>query len=381
MPKKLNVPGVYIEEASSKSHTISGVATSITGFIGSALGGPVNRAVRILSLGDYNREFGGLSYESPMSYTVMHYFLNGGQDAYIVRVAKRTKRKNSAGGIIGFKEIQLGLKAFDKVDLINLLCIPPFSFQHDVDLQTWKAAVEYCASRRAFLIIDQSTTWKKPENVRASLEDSNAALYYPHLIMTDPLNGNAPAVFAPCGAVAGVIARIDTQHGIWKAPAGSDAVLTGVLGLNASLSDLDADNLNRLGINCIRYMPSHGPVIWGARTLQGVDSFVLEWKYINVRRLALFIEESLYRGLKWAVFEPNDESLWAKIRQTVGNFLQGLFLQGAFLGTTPREAYFVKCDRGTISQRDIDQGIVNLLVGFAPLKPAEFVIIKIQLKT
>ena len=129
-------------------------------------------------------------------------------------------------------------------------------------------------------------------------------------------------------------------------------------------------------------MPSHGgSVIWGARTLQGFDSFALEWKYINVRRLALFIEESLYRGLKWVVLEPNDETLWAKIRLTVDDFLQGLFQQGAFQGATPREAYFVKCDRSTNSQSDIDQGIVNLLLGFAPLRPAEFVIIKIQLKT
>ena len=136
--------------------------------------------------------------------------------------------------------------------------------------------------------------------------------------------------------------------------------------------------LNPLGINCLRTFPVYGNVCWGARTLDGADALASEWKYVPVRRFALFLEESLYRGTKWVVFEPNDEPLWAQIRLNVGAFMHNLFRQGAFQGTTPREAYLVKCDKETTTQTDINNGIVNILVGFAPLKPAEFVIIKIQ---
>jgi len=184
--------------------------------------------------------------------------------------------------------------------------------------------------------------------------------------------------FAPCGAVAGVFARTDTQRGVWKAPAGLDATLVGVPQLSVPLTDPENGELNPLGINCLRAMPAAGRVIWGSRTLQGNDRLASEWKYIPVRRVALYIEESLYRGTQWVVFEPNDEPLWAQIRLNVGAFMHSLFRQGAFQGTTPKEAYFVKCDKETTTQNDIDRGIVNILVGFAPLKPAEFVVIKIQ---
>ena len=144
------------------------------------------------------------------------------------------------------------------------------------------------------------------------------------------------------------------------------------------MTDLENGLLNPLGINCLRHFPVYGKVVWGARTLQGADGFASEWKYIPVRRTALFIEESLYRGTKWVVFEPNDEPLWAQIRLAAGAFMHNLFRQGAFQGRSPREAYFVKCDNETTTQNDINLGIVNIVVGFAPLKPAEFVVIKFQ---
>jgi phage tail sheath protein FI len=184
--------------------------------------------------------------------------------------------------------------------------------------------------------------------------------------------------FVPCGAVAGVFARTDTQRGVWKAPAGLDAALVGVPRLDVPLTDAENGELNPLGINCLRAFPVFGRVVWGARTLRGADQFADEYKYVPVRRLALFLEESLYRGTQWVVFEPNDEPLWAQIRLNLGAFMHNLFRQGAFQGTTPREAYFVKCDKETTTQNDINLGIVNIVVGFAPLKPAEFVIIKFQ---
>jgi hypothetical protein len=184
--------------------------------------------------------------------------------------------------------------------------------------------------------------------------------------------------FPPSGFVAGIYARTDVTRGVWKAPAGVDASLTGVSGVTVPLTDLENGTLNIRGINCIRNFAVYGTVAWGARTLRGNDEVGSEWKYVPIRRLALYLEESLYRGLKWVVFEPNDEPLWAQIRLNVGAFMHDLFRQGAFQGTSPRDAYFVKCDKDTTTQSDRNRGIVNILVGFAPLKPAEFVIIKIQ---
>ncbi len=178
--------------------------------------------------------------------------------------------------------------------------------------------------------------------------------------------------------MAGIFSRTDAQRGVWKAPAGLEATLVGVPQLSVPLTDMENGELNPLGINCLRSMPAIGPVVWGSRTLQGDDRLASEWKYIPIRRLALYLEESLYRGTQWVVFEPNDESLWAQIRLNVGAFMHNLFRQGAFQGSTPREAYFVKCDKETTTQNDRNLGIVNIVVGFAPLKPAEFVIIKIQ---
>jgi phage tail sheath protein FI len=165
---------------------------------------------------------------------------------------------------------------------------------------------------------------------------------------------------------------------VWKAPAGTDVSLLGVRELTVSLTDGEQGQLNPLGVNVIRTLPVIGTVVWGARTLRGADRLASEWKYVPVRRLALFLEESLYRGTQWAVFEPNDEPLWSQIRLNLGAFMHSLFRQGAFQGASPRDAYFVKCDKETTTQNDIDRGIVNIVVGFAPLKPAEFVIIKIE---
>jgi phage tail sheath protein FI len=217
-----------------------------------------------------------------------------------------------------------------------------------------------------------------PHTALTGADAINAAFYFPWLTAPDPLQENRPRAFPPCGFVAGIYARTDANRGVFKAPAGTEASVTGVMGLRTSLTDREHGILNPLGINCLRTFAVYGTVVWGSRTLHGADERGSEWKYIPVRRLALFLEESLYRGTQWVVFEPNDEPLWAQIRLNIGAFLQNLFRQGAFQGKTPREAYFVKCDKETTTQNDINLGIVNILVGFAPLKPAEFVILKIQ---
>jgi phage tail sheath protein FI len=203
-------------------------------------------------------------------------------------------------------------------------------------------------------------------------------MYFPRLIKRDPARDGQLDVFVPCGAVAGIMARTDANRGVWKAPAGLDATISASDGLTVKLTDQENGLLNPIGVNCLRTFSGVGRVVWGARTLKGSDQLADDYKYVSVRRLALFIEESLYRGTQWVVFEPNDAPLWALIRANIGAFMQRLFRQGAFQGSSPREAYFVKCDAETTTQDDINRGIVNIVVGFAPLQPAEFVIIQIQ---
>jgi phage tail sheath protein FI len=213
------------------------------------------------------------------------------------------------------------------------------------------------------------------DTLRAAVTNKSSAVFYPRLkYKYNGLN----KLIGPSGAIAGLMARTDADRGVWKAPAGTDADLRGILGLEVKLTDMENGVLNKLAVNCLREFPG-SYVCWGSRTMDGYDNNTKDdWKYIPVRRLTLFLEESLFRGTKWVVFEPNDEPLWAKIRMNVGAFMMRLFKQGAFQGSTPDKAFYVKCDNETTPQADINLGIVNIEVGFAPLKPAEFVIIKIQ---
>ncbi len=614
MPIQTTYPGVYIQELSSGVHTITGVSTSITAFVGRALRGPTNEAVSINSFADFERRFGGLGADYPMSYAVRDFYLNGGAQAVIVRLFKavgggdgyahltiddlklvasspgkwgenlrvtvdtnvspevKTRMGLSASDVLfnliireakpggpieqirnltmvessrridrvlksesslvrwdgdypavaaaqpklakvtstlaaqqslasaqanlaaakkadpqvpadittaqntvngaqtaldsanadlndaaGKAEVQLasaqktleaaqkanpqvpanitaaqtaatnaqtaiataitnmnasasdslnaaayegsesdktGIFALEKADLFNLLCIPPDD-RDASDAQTppevYQAALSYCVKRRAMLIVDPPANWSANKETAAAtardglsdlnlsgVEARNAALYFPRVLEADSLRDGQISAFAPCGIVAGVMARTDAQRGVWKAPAGLDAALNGVQGLEVNLTDAENGMLNPLGINCLRSFPVNGKVVWGARTLRGADQLADEYKYIPIRRLALFLEESLYRGTQWVVFEPNDEPLWSQIRLSIGAFMHNLFRQGAFQGKTPRDAYFVQCDAETTTQNDRDLGIVNVVVGFAPLKPAEFVVISIQ---
>jgi phage tail sheath protein FI len=547
MPVQPTYPGVYIEEIPGGVRTITGVATSITAFIGRAVRGPADEPITINSYGDFERIFGGLWLDSTLSYAVRDFFLNGGGQAIIVRLynpetgggAKPANTVLSVGGItlqaaypgtwginlraivdldvseqvalqMGLQKADLfnlkvidlssggstelfrnvtvkesprridkvlkaesnlvrwngvldpntppaiptmdpdgkkrdvlaaaekqledalraiprvptdisaaralvatellnrqnavsdglplvldsfigsgkeaakqGLYALENADLFNLLCIPPYLITNDVDSTLIDVGAQYCQKRRSFLIVDPPSAWRSKDIAKTNVDNlgtrsNHAAVFFPRLRQPNPLRNNQKEDFVPCGAVAGIFARTDAQRGIWKAPAGLAATLVGVPELSVGLTDPENGELNPLGINCLRARPAAGRVVWGARTLEGDDRLASEWKYIPVRRLALYIEESLYRGTQWVVFEPNDEPLWAQIRLNVGAFMHNLFRQGAFQGTTPKDAYLVKCDKETTTQNDINQGIVNILVGFAPLKPAEFVIIKLQ---
>ena len=280
--------------------------------------------------------------------------------------------------VIASRAARTGIFALESVDLFNILCIPGVS-----DGATIAEAAAYCQERRAFMIADPPRGLS-PDQMESLVTSTSvpktnyASISYPWVQIADPLNNGALRSVAPSGTLAGVFARTDATRGVWKAPAGTEANLVGVQAADYVLSDRENGILNPRGVNCNRVFPVYGAVSWGARTLQGDNAFASEWKYIPVRRLALFLEESLYRGTQWVVFEPNDEPLWAQIRLNVGAFMQNLFRQGAFQGRSPREAYLVKCDKDTTTQNDINLGVVNVLVGFAPLKPAEFVFIRIQ---
>jgi phage tail sheath protein FI len=292
--------------------------------------------------------------------------------------------------IVGKESTKTGLYSLETVDLFNLLCIPPDVREGDTLTEVYAEAMKYCAKRRAMLIVDPPAAWGKKKGEAASeakkklkdlkltgVEARNAALFFPRVKMADEKREGQLDTFVPCGIIAGKMAQNDAQNGVWAACAGIDASLNGIRGLEVDLTDADNGDLNPVGINCLRTFPVVGQVIWGARTLRGADQLSDEYKYISVRRVALYIEESLYRGLKWCVFKSNDEPLWSQIRLNVGAFMHNLYRQGAFQGDK-KDAYFVKCDKETTTQDHINRGIVNIWVGFAPLKPAEFVILYLQ---
>lgn len=345
-----------------------------------------------------------LGIKTPANDNVAHYALGtnrgttsvpawGGQQTSSAPGADGTGLPGTAD-IIGDPGLFTGIYALEKVDQFNLLCIPdatravpgnPSAPDSTINTNAiYSAAIALCDSKLAFLLLDAppnvntisaAVDWKTSG---LTVNDPNGAAFFPRLRAPDPLNNYNLRTFAPCGVVAGVYAQTDATRGVWKAPAGTEATLNGVQGLVYKMSDAENGVLNPLGLNCFRTFPVYGSVLWGARTLVGADAETSQWKYVPVRRVALFLEASLYQGTQWVVFEPNDEPLWSAIRLNIGSFMQNLFQQGFFQGQTPAQAYFVKCDSETTTQTDIDNGVVNIVVGFAPLEPAEFVIIQIQ---
>lgn len=286
----------------------------------------------------------------------------------------------------GSRDDKRGIFMLEHTDLFNLLVVPPPTREVDVDPAVWQMAMKYCRDRRALLLVDPPSTWTRKDDILDQLDGLalqgsdaiNAAMYWPYIKAADPLREFRLETFPPSGAIAGLMARNDAQRGVWSAPAGIEASVTGAQALVTTLTDREHGQVNPRGVNVIRNFPIIGSVVWGARTLRGADALASEWQYVPVRRLALMIEESLYRGTQWAVFQGNDEPLWAQLRLNVRAFMHNLFRQGAFQGSSPREAYLVKCDAETTTQYDIDRGIVNVVVGFRPLKPAEFVFLKIS---
>jgi len=530
MPVLTSYPGVYVEEIPSGVHNIVGVSTSSTAFVDFFPQGPMGVPTQVNNFTQFQTIFGNLDQRSEASYGVMQFFLNGGQTAWIVRVAagspepaqltlddtaaaatltitasspgvwgnnlqigidyntkpaglfnlvirqvdvisKPTQVLNSEvyrnlsmtatssnyaigvvnavsalvqltdlgtgtlpattgtdvisplsnpastsytavadaaypandGTVPDATALENGILTLDRLDpfIFNLLCLPAA-----VNLTSGGApdaagiagvyanAAAFCATKRAFLLVDipaaittvSSTgsaaspgvvNWVEALGSNGYDPDANSAIYFPRLQIPDPLNQGRLRNVAASGTMAGIYATTDANRGVWKSPAGIDAQVQGA-SLAYVMNDTDSGTINSLGINGLRNFKTYGNVSWGARTMQGADQLTSQWAYVAVRRTALYLEESLFEGLKWVVFEPNDTPLWSQIRLNVTSFMQTLFRQGAFQGSSAASAYFVKCDSETTTQTDINSGVVNILVGFAPLQPAEFVVLQIQ---
>lgn len=277
-------------------------------------------------------------------------------------------------------DYQNGFALLDVRRDVNIVAVPGIGSKTMVDF-----GGNYCRNRQdCFFVGDMGPADDTKEEAQAfvtglTVKSSYAAVYFPWLKAIDPTGVSPePILLPPSGYVSGMYARIDAKRGVWKAPAGTEANIGGAVGLTKEITDAEQDTLNPIGVNVIRVFPASGIVIWGARTV--ATQADPEYRYVPVRRTAIFIEQSIYNGIQWAVFEPNDEDLWASLRLNIGAFMMTLFRAGAFQGATPSQAFFVKADSQTTTQADIDAGVVNVMVGFAPLKPAEFVVIKISQK-
>jgi hypothetical protein len=354
--------------------------TADTAFIDFFSTGPTNTPTSITSFTAFQETFGGLDPRSEASYQIQQFFNNGGQTAVVLRIAPEPSTKPFAPAL---KSALTDLTA-----PFNLLCVPATANlapadMHDIML----AAQTLCATRKAFYIADipPASIVSNPSAIEAWFANTGlaahdyAAIYYPRLNVPDALHQNAPREIGYSGAVAGIYASTDNARGVWKAPAGTSAVIPGATPVFL-IDDTTNGRLNSLAINSIRRFPTYGTVVWGARTTAGANTSDSEFQYVNVRRLAIYLEQSLYAGLQWVVFEPNGPALWASIRLAVTSFLMNLWQQGALQGSHSQQAFFVKCDATTMTQSDIDNGRVNIQIGFAPIRPAEFIILTIQLQ-
>jgi hypothetical protein len=374
---------------------ITPASTGVAAFVGHTLEGPIHQVVSVKSFLEYSQNFGGLAASSELSYAVLQFFRNGGERALIVRVPEVETGLPDLEMIAGSSSsFPIGMNCLEARDDFDLLCLPDatrprnpngsmpeFKIEDMVDL--WRKAIDLCRRKRALLLLDAPgnlTITSDLQVFAAALPRESgafAAVYAPWVLIGDPLIDGEQRKCSPAGTMAGLYARRDKAIGIWKSPAGIDARLNSVKSLTKRFTDTEQNILNPLGINLLREFPDHGIVAWSARTL----SLAEEWKYVPVRRLASFIERSLQQSLQWTAFEPNAEPLWANLRQSIGDFLHGLFKRGALAGNSADEAYLVKCDASTTTQADIDQGNCLIEIGFAPVKPAEFVIIRIGVKT
>ena len=379
-------PGVYVEEIETAPHPIPGVSTDVAGFIGFTERGSYGPKL-VTSFAQFKRIFGApaSSARGFLPYAVQGFFENGGRKAYIARVGRGSKAKASASEFIGNPKAKAshrrGLAALANIPEISMLALPDVAHPRvpaKARRSILAAAIAQCEALR-----DRVVFIDAPAGVRdlgqsdpaiAKIQSSYAAVYGPWLEMTQGKRA-LPVSLPPSGHLVGIYARNDNERGVWKAPAGTEAEVRGISGLSFSLTEKERQSLADARINTIADFRNagRGIVLWGART-RSTDP---DWKYVNIRRYITFLENSIDRGLQWVVFEPNGEALWANVRATVQDFLLNQWRNGALQSARPDHAFFVHCDRTTMTQNDIDNGRLICLIGVAPVKPAEFVIFRI----
>ncbi len=400
MPEHLP-PGVYLDETAPRRAPIQGVSTSLCAFVGPTLSGPVGEVSHVLSsFAHYSRIYGGLDNlavaasanlhycRNYMAHAAKAYFDNGGSQLCVVRVASDflAYASVSAQDADGYTA---ALLALDQVKDITTVAAPGYSvfaslgdgaFYRAVQSALLAHVSEPQRFRLAVLDSPPQASVEQIKAVRSGIDASRAALYYPWVITANPLAGSSgaePATIAlpPSGFVCGIYARVDIQRGVFKAPA--NEVITGATGFDVVLNSTAVEMLNPLGINCLRFFEGRGYRLWGARTTSSDP----EYKYVNVRRYLNYLEASIDRGLQWAVFELHADALWRHARQTVEDFLFNERRSGGLLGNKHEEAFFVRCDRSTMTQNDLDHGKLVMLIGVALVRPTEFIILRITAST
>jgi phage tail sheath protein FI len=378
MPNIFRKPVVFIQKMGTTNKAIVGVSTSTALLIGTLPNGWQYTTTNIRSLQEFERTSAGLKTNNIASLVAKQFFENGGRNLWFISTGTRLSRTATP--------FLKGLSLLSKIPFFNMLMIPETTLLPDREAaKVFQAAVPLIEQHRAVYFLDPPQQDALRQTVKdlaawfraqVGIRHPNVVLYFPRVQVRSRVAPPPTVTIPVSGTMAGLFARLDGTRGVWKAPAGTEATLQGVVGLDQLLTSQDIDLLTSANINALKQSPSSPYVAWGARTLSSNP----EWKYVPVRRTALFLESSIQQGTNWAVFEPNDEPLWAQIRQSVQIFLEALFRQGAFQGARARDAYFVKCGRETTLAADQAAGIVHIMVGFAPLKPAEFVVLKIQQK-
>lgn len=385
-------PGVYTEEIEIGARPIEGVSTNIAGMVGLTQKGPLNKPTLVTSFSEFQRLFGGYLDKTYGDYRYLPhalegFFQNGGQRVYVNRVSATDRDdktgRNHAGEKGGIDVVsdetiigedpeepskRTGLHSLENIDQISIIAIP-----NGTTRKIQNAMIAHCELLNdRFAVLDpiKRANLEEIQEQRSLFDSEYAALYYPWIRIRHPVTGEILSI-PPSGHICGIYARSDAEHGVHKAPA--NEVIRGALGPDQQINKAQQSVLNPLGVNCLREFSGRGLHVWGART----TSNGALWRYINIRRLLLYLEKSIEEGTLWTVFEPNDENLWARVRQTIVQFLTSVWKKGALMGVDPKEAFWVKCDRSTMTQDDIDNGRLIVIVGVAPVKPSEFIIFRI----
>ncbi|MFK7744102.1 MAG: phage tail sheath subtilisin-like domain-containing protein [Roseobacter sp.] len=409
MPEYL-APGVFVEETQLSGHPIEGISTSTAAFVGLTVKGPIGAVSGLItSYGDFERVYGGdgeltwdgHSFINYMAHAVRGFFENGGRRLYVVRVSPPQSQADrmempQINPFNRFLSRVLGprfatkpaptatysdaLKKLEDVNAVSVIAAPSAAqaFTDPAKAATHLRSVHaalmaHVEKMKHRLAVLDPPAHQSPAEVAAfanTVDSGHAALYYPWLVDASL----AATTLPPSGAVCGIYARVDAQRGVWKAPA--NVAINGISGFERHIRTADQETLNPVGINVLREIPGRGMLVYGARTLSSDP----EWRYVSVRRYISFLQKSILDGLDWVVFEPSDEPLWVACKNRIDAFLTENWRNGALQGQTSSDAFFVRCDRTTMTQTDIDNGRLIVQVGVATAKPAEFNIFQIEKK-